>query len=261
MSRKEENAKKASWWIDKIENNTMWQDAIQKSTDKTFVRKDVLITEDERSFVEKKSWEGSRPTIEIKSETTYDAIRRLQGYSNFIAVLNFASYFNPGGGFMKGAYSQEETLCQVSGLYPILKYNPIYHERRQDKDTPVFYKSQIIYSPMVPFAPDDSDEPGAPITIDVISCAAPNCNRIPMSKKKELEKIIYERLEACMVLPYQYGCETLILGAWGCGVFKNDPQMIANTFSTLIRKYGNAYKRIVFAIPMEDTKQIFINAL
>ena len=97
--------------------------------------------------------------------------------------------------------------------------------------------------------------------VDVISCAAPNCNRVPISKMDKVDEAIKERLKACFIIPFLKGCRTIVLGAWGCGAFRNDPVLIARTFNALISRYGGLYDNIIFAMPNEDFFKIFTDEI
>ena len=100
-----------------------------------------------------------------------------------------------------------------------------------------------------------------PVLTDVISVAAPNMNRVSAEDMDAYYKAIKNRIEAIVCLPYINGCEVLILGAWGCGVFKNDPNVIAAAFKEAINKYGRVYKRIIFPLPNVKMKEVFEKCL
>ena len=52
-----------------------------------------------------------------------------------------------------------------------------------------------------------------------------------------------------MAIALKQKSETLILGAWGCGVFRNEPKDVAQLFKKIIaEKYAGAFKKIVFAV-------------
>lgn len=259
MSRKEENALLAKSWLKMIEKSKTYSQCVDAAIKSTGVRKDTLIGQDELSYALSKADSYER-CITVTKQTTYDAMLDLYDDVNSVCVLNFASFFKPGGGFLKGAYTQEESLCHVSGLYPVLKDLDIYKERYDRDKVPEEYTSEVIYSRGVPF----TSTPGSissPMLVDVISCAAPNCTRVPISKMDRVERAIKERLTACYILPYLNGCEGLVLGAWGCGVFKNNPQFVASTFKMLNDTYGGLYKKVVYAVPTGSIREVFENIM
>ncbi len=256
MSRKTENEKSAKKWLSALESDKTMRQAINKCVAMQTVYRGQLYTRKDEAFV-KTEVNGKVAHVQITSETTHDAIVRLHDEGAYLCcALNFASYFNPGGGFSNGSFAQEESLCQVSPLYKILGACDAYKIRREDKTVPSWYYDEVIYTPGVPFV-REKFVLGMPINCDVISIAAPNCNRVPASKIKEIELAIDKRLTACYIIPYLNGADTLILGAWGCGVFKNDPVVIASTFCTLNYELGGLYNKIVFAIPNDKLRKTF----
>lgn len=258
MSKKEDNAKQAEVWLGMINNHAVFRAAIENSKEKSFARIGQLITEDEWKYIDTKADSVPDKThISFIRKPTYEVALDCYGEGDRqICVLNFASYFKPGGGFLKGSYAQEESLCHVSGLYPILDSMIIYKARAKRKDMPETYLDEVIYSPAVPFTMARGSIT-APVLFDVISCAAPNCNRVPISKARYVDLAITNRIEAIVTLPYLNGCDTLILGAWGCGVFRNNPEFVAKVFAKTLQSYGKLYKKVVFALPNEDLYKLF----
>jgi uncharacterized protein (TIGR02452 family) len=92
-----------------------------------------------------------RRLFEVTGESSLEAARRLTGP---VAVLNFASARNPGGGFLNGAQAQEEALCRASALYTcLLQARGFYDHHRAHRDP--FYTDRVIHSPAVPVFRDD----------------------------------------------------------------------------------------------------------
>lgn len=257
MTRKELNAQKAQEWLNEINHNKTWMSLINKSISSAVIRTGDLVSKSDISFVSMRSFADRPISVECTSENTYTALKRIWSEGNInVGILNFASYFNPGGGFIKGAGTQEESLCHVSGLYPILNNLEVYKLRRRNKCVSSLYEDEVIYTSNVPFTEFDGNI-GTPIMADVISVAAPNMNRVAAEDMDKYHKAIKNRVEAIMCLPYINGCEVLVLGAWGCGVFKNNPEVIATAFCEAISKYGRAYKHIVFPLPNAKMKEVF----
>jgi uncharacterized protein (TIGR02452 family) len=193
--------------------------------------------------------------IEVKSTSTIGALRQLQseGVTN-MACLNFASAKNPGGGFLNGALAQEESLAAASGLYPCLLSQPAYYEINRTCDT-CLYTDWIIWSPNVPFLRDDDGAwLDAPFTTGVITAPAPNAGAVHRNEPHRAPEILptlRQRTHRVLQVATEQGVETLILGAWGCGVFRNDPAQVAGVFAELLRPdglFGGTFQRIVFAI-------------
>ena len=113
--------------------------------------------------------------IALTDETTLAAIARL---GEPVAVLNFASAKNPGGGFLGGAQAQEETLARSSALYPCLCAQMAYYERNRACGS-AMYLDLALWSPDVPFFRDDGGGwLDAPIHASVITCPAPNAGAL-----------------------------------------------------------------------------------
>jgi uncharacterized protein (TIGR02452 family) len=173
--------------------------------------------------------------------------------SSKIAILNFASAKNPGGGFLGGAVAQEESLARSSSLYATLtKDMKMYlHNRAQSS---FLYSEYMIYSPNVLFwLNDEGDFFKKPLMADVITSPAPNKGAMLQnnrtSEMTQIETVLYTRMEKVLAIAQLQQVEILILGAWGCGVFRNEPKTVAVLFKQIIQeKYPNAFKRIVFAV-------------
>ena len=198
-----------------------------------------------------------RTRIEVRNETTFAALQRLADGPGHVACLNFASAKHPGGGFLSGAQAQEEALARSSALYACLMRAPDYYERNRGNRSAI-YLDLVIFSPLVPFFRDDS---GAlletPILASVITAPAPNAGAVADNEPGNmvlLEPALRRRAELVFQTAQGHGVEKLVLGAWGCGVFRNDPRMVARVFSELLSlpPFDSAFAEVVFAVPSRD---------
>ena len=165
-----------------------------------------------------------------------------------VMVLNFASFVNPGGGFLKGSIAQEEALCHATGLYPCLSAQKEWYDENRKMKTGYVYRNDYIYSENVPFIVN-----GKCYLVDVLTMAAPNKNK---SSNAPVEEIFEERMECAMLVGIERGVDIALLGAWGCGVFGNDPEFVAKTWKKLTVEYNGFYKEIVH--PVLDKNQCTI---
>lgn len=170
-----------------------------------------------------------------------------------IAVLNFASYKNPGGRFIDGSSAQEESLCHRSNLYNILTATDKlkdYYKWNSEHLNRALYKNRALYIPDVIF-----DEK---YKADVITCAAPNftaATKYQKVSRKENNEVLKDRITFLMSIIASQDVNTVILGAWGCGVFGQDPKTVAEMFKEELKIHG--VKNVVFAIIDEPTYKIF----
>jgi uncharacterized protein (TIGR02452 family) len=194
----------------------------------------------------------ARPmTITVTGESTIEALLRLDGRGH-IGCLNFASAKNPGGGFLGGSQAQEESLARSSALYPCLLAQPAHYERNRANHS-AMYLDLAIYSPLVPFFRDDDGAWLArPVLASVITCAAPNAGALRQHGRyspSDVEDALRRRAELVLAIAGHHGIERLVLGAWGAGVFGNDPAMVADAFrALLVGRYAGAFDEVVFAI-------------
>ncbi len=199
-------------------------------------------------------------TIGVTGESTNQALVRLAGRgAGHLACLNFASAKNAGGGFLGGAQAQEEALARSSALYPCLCAAPSYYARNRANRSPA-YLDIAIYSPLVPFFRDDAGGwLDAPVLASVITCPAPNAGALakygtPVSQIGELRAIFSVRGSLVLDIARHFAVDTLVLGAWGAGVFKNDPVLVADVFAELLAgPYAGAFGEVVFAVMGEGT--------
>ncbi|HEX4450535.1 MAG TPA: RNA 2'-phosphotransferase [Kofleriaceae bacterium] len=194
--------------------------------------------------------------ISVTGESTNAALERLAGRGH-VACLNFASAKNAGGGFLGGAQAQEEALARSSALYPCLLAAPSYYARNRANRSPV-YLDIAIYSPLVPFFRDDAGSwLDAPVLASVITCPAPNAGALAKygtHGPAELRAIFRVRGALVLDVARHFAVGTLVLGAWGAGVFKNDPALVAEVFDELLAgPYAGAFGEVVFAVMGEGT--------
>lgn len=193
-------------------------------------------------------WYHAKPIIEVVNETTAQAAERLIGLGKtHIVALNFAAAMNPGGGFLVGATAQEEDLCRCSGLYPCLKSKPVYYNENILCDDS-YYTDNIIYSPNVPFFRNEYnlliEEPFA---LSIITAPAPNLNGLKEIDKAKVVEVLASRMDRILSIAASHLHSTLILGAWGCGAFGNDPADVAELFKSALITVP-AFEHVTFAV-------------
>ena len=198
-----------------------------------------------------------------KSKSFEAALRQHAQYPNQkITVLNFASATNPGGGVLHGSSAQEESLCRCSTLYPTLDQpwlrNEYYQDNRQRKDPR--HTDACIYSPGVMIIKTDDSIPRRMpekdwIKVDVISCAAPNLHppfgetRPAIQLTEEEQYLLHlSRAKHILHIAAAHHTDTLILGAFGCGAFQNNPWAVSKAYRCALNDYQQYFVHVEFAV-------------
>lgn len=175
-------------------------------------------------------------------------------------ILNMASYKRPGGGVERGARAQEECLFRCSNLFHVIS-----------KDFYPLKENEALYTKDAVFIKDKNYNLIQPVKLDVITIAAVNLNiggshDLKFQNTKEYESLMMNKIRLMLSLPSKNNCENIILGAWGCGVFKNNPSVVANFFRRVIEENSYGFKNIIFAIindhnSVDDNYTKFLNVL
>lgn len=184
-----------------------------------------------------------------------------------VAVLNFASATNPGGGVTSGSRAQEEAICRCSTLYPALCTPSLrrgfydFHRARHD----VRYTDACIYTPGVTVIKTDEAlprrlEPRDWRQVDVLTCAAPNLRERPYNvmnpgsgtalrlSDQELLELHLSRGRQILRVAARHGAEAVILGAFGCGAFRNPPTVVAKAYRMLMDEFDGLFRSTEFAV-------------
>lgn len=204
-----------------------------------------------------------------KSKTIEAALRlHKENPNSKIAILNFASATNPGGGVLKGSSAQEESICRLTNLYHCLNkaecYRDFYIPHRNAKDP--LHNDDIIYSPDIVICKSDDGQfrrfnDDEFVKVDVITCAAPNLRENPQNdfnqegtnsavniSDEDLYKLHLKRARAILNIAVANDVEILVLGAFGCGAFRNDPKIVAKAYKDALKGYATRFKEIEFAV-------------
>ena len=232
-----------------------------------------LILEGDTLADQKKDIYEDPAKVVVSKKRTYEAAAGYKG--QHVAVHNFASASNPGGGVVNGASAQEECLCRCSGLYFNLNTRAMwdgFYQPHRDAHDPI-HNDDIIYTPGVTVFKTDTAMPELMpesdwYDVDVITCAAPNLRNQPSNKyntgdgnkqtvmkDKDLLALHEKRLRRILEVALSEGCDTIILGAFGCGAFQNNPEVVAQANRNVIKDYLHAFKNIEFAVycsPRDD---------
>lgn len=195
-------------------------------------------------------------SIIVESNTTFAAARKYIRLGK-VAVLNFANPEHPGGGVQNGAMAQEECLCRSSNLYACISaqnvFNDYYQYHRELRNP--FYSDRLIYTKNVIVFKDDSAIPMLLpkeewFAVDVVTCAAPYLAKRKYTNTEALLRLFKGRIKNILEAARDNEVDIIILGAFGCGAFKNPPLIVAQAFEEIIREenYRGDFKQIVFAI-------------
>lgn len=207
--------------------------------------------------------------ITVTSSKSFEAAMRIRKEypDERIAVHNFASATNPGGGVTKGSKAQEESLCRCSTLYPVLNtaenWNNYYgfHRNRHD----VRYTDTCIYSPGILIIKSDDDIPKRLAKeewceVDILTVAAPNLrpqpnNAMNPGKDKPMKltdrqvlELHLSRARRMLTVAASKGDQILVLGAFGCGAFMNKPEIVAEAYKKVLKEFDGYFKLVEFAV-------------
>jgi uncharacterized protein (TIGR02452 family) len=246
------------------EKNLVLKESIEKS-----IKLTKFYLEGNKFNLNNTSIKSKDYNIIITPERTLECVKKFyipNDKKSKIGVLNFASAKHPGGGVWKGAQSQEESLCRASTLYPCLTTEFLkdnyysYHIEKKSE-----YSDRIIYIPnIIVFKTDDnvfSQETNEKdwYNIDVISCAAHNQKAYKVNYEK-LKQINYDKIKAIIECAVENNVDILILGAFGCGAFGNDPKLVSKTFKKILidEEYYKYFENVHFAIftSLNETKNL-----
>ena len=256
---REENAEVFSDTLSRMRSNPILGKAVHESTGHQFLLKegDVYTPHSSETYT-------GKCRVEVSKRRTLEAAGRYRGMKT--AVLNFASAVNPGGGVRKGSNAQEESICRISTLYPSLKDDFMWrnfylpHRYSQDRRN----NDDIIYTPgVVVFRSDDDymtmlDE-SEWYRVNVITAAAPDLREPrpgdsdygrPYMKlsENELLSLHKKRMRRILSVAAGEGNEAVILGAFGCGAFRNPPYVVAEAIADVIGEYRNRFRVIEAAV-------------
>ena len=210
--------------------------------------------------------------IVVSGKRSYEAAQNYDGKKT--CVLNFASSVSPGGGVKNGSSAQEESLCRCSTLYFTLDspqmMTKFYLPHRKAGST--LYNDDIIYTPAITVFKSDTDFPemlpeSEWYKVDVLTCAAPNLRDHdiydPYSdhtsgagslSTEELQALIEKRVRRIFEVAAYEENEVLILGAFGCGAFRNPPELVAEVFRKVTEEYLYRFEIIEFAVYCRGTE-------
>jgi len=241
-------AAREGFYITKAGQQVVWRDAVQAArAAKISVGPNTVLPSNERSKCDE-------TLVQVANETTLGASQRLVDRGLRPLALSFANGIEPGGGFLLGALAQEEVLCRSSALYQTLLGDPMYEEHRKQQlpDS----TDWAIYSPHVPvFRMDDGTELPHPWLLSFLTCAAPYAPALAPSRAGYL---LEQRIHRVLAVARAYGYSALVLGAWGCGAFANDPRRTAISFRrALEHEHSGAFSDVVFAIADWSTERKF----
>lgn len=173
-----------------------------------------------------------------------------RGYAQFcdMAVLAFASFTNPGGGYIQGYLGQEATLCADSYLYNVLdKQRKWYGENRRRNINCELYRNRALVVPAVRF-----DRNHVHAYADVIVAAAPNAKRARQEYRvgdDALLDALRDRISFVLAICDELGREKLVLGAWGCDNNGFDAEAVAELFRNELASGDFKVKQVFFAVP------------
>lgn len=241
--KKQANAEKALMHTCKME--TEYKDEIQKCIESTIIYDDINITP---TNVDK------HDKIMNINLVSFDSVSSALCASEKVCVLNFASFKNPGGMFMKGSSAQEECLCHESFLYNVLKELPDFYEYNKKNLNKALYMNRALYSPNVLFVRD----PDIVKNVDVLTCAAPNYAAAAEYCKVDKDtnsKVLRDRIRFVLSIIKEQKVNSVILGAYGCGVFGQDPEEVITIFLEEINNLfsTNDITKFIFAVIDPDS--------
>lgn len=218
--------------------------------------------------VEAKGCLNREGKVIVSGKRTLEASEMYSKMGKRVGILNFASATNPGGGVVYGSSAQEESICRCSTLYPCLNdkkmWDDFYLPHRKMRNP--LNNDDCIFTPNVVVFKSDTNFPTFVDNeewwnIDVITIAAPNLRDNPSNmfnpdsgnekvdiSEYDLRELLEKRIRRVFEVAIKEEREVLILGAFGCGAFRNPPNLVADVFAENTKRYRKYFDVIEYAI-------------
>ena len=242
-------------------------DSTLMSTVQQSTNNQVFIAETENVILPS-VYKTEKAQVVVSGKRSLEAAEVYAKQGKKVCVLNFASATNPGGGVVNGSSAQEECICRCTTLYPCLNtdamWNAFYKPHRKAANP--LYNNDCIYTPDICVFKGDTSFPEVLAkdewwNVNILTCAAPNLRERPSNAMNpfagdtaakitltELEKLLTTRIKRIFETAVVNGNEVLILGAFGCGAFRNPPKIVAKVFNTVMQDYLCYFDTIEYAV-------------
>lgn len=209
-----------------------------------------------------------------------EAGRRMMARGLNPAILNFADAYEACGMYNTGSNAQEESICRVSTLPPTLYqyYNKRWANKagvpmREVPGYPMDKNFGGIYSKVTVFREGPSGGfrfSETPYDTAVISVACLRFTRRDLDENgvdrnhsdieyqagggswtPEGAEIMRNKVRTIYRIAIENGHDSIVLGAWGCGVFKQNPDKIARLFTSVLDEpeFKGRFRELFFAVP------------
>lgn len=212
--------------------------------------------------------EAERAKVIVSGKRSLEAAESYARLGKKVCVLNFASATNPGGGVTRGSSAQEECICRCTTLYPSLNtdkmWEKFYRPHRAEGNS--LYNNDCIYTPDVWVFKSDTNFPVLMPRdkwwlVNILTCAAPNLRERPSNEMNpyagdmaakitpaDLEKLLTARIKRIFEIAAREGNQVLVLGAFGCGAFRNPPALVAKVFYDVMQDFMGCFETIEYAV-------------
>jgi len=254
------------WYVAPSGRQVIFADALKDASAKSILYQpnDFDALYKQRDEIGRNKSTNTATVFQVANITTLSAAKKIleARESASVVCLNFASAKHPGGGFLSGSQAQEESLARATGLYPCIAQMHAMYQANKRLDS-CLYTDHMIYSPGVPVFRDDKDILlEEPWYASFITAPAVNAGAVMSNEKQNVSQIgltMLNRIEKLLSIAVIHDHNVLVLGAWGCGVFKNSPTDVANWFKEQLvsnRTFNQTFKTIVFAVLDHSTELI-----
>lgn len=238
-------------------------DRLKHAVKKSCLEQEIYWEGENIAFGQPRFTDGFR--LLVSKEKTVEAAGKYVRNGKKVCILNFASSVSPGGGVLTGEQAQEESICRVSTLYFSLsdadtagKFYDRHWELIRANKMNRRNSDDIIYTPGVIVVRNDSADEvmlseNEWYMIDVITCAAPDLRAVGdkteyYPEESELFREFVKRWRCILSAGAKNHVDVLILGAFGCGVFGNPPELVAKAFCEAAKDFQNYFDTVEFAI-------------
>lgn len=254
------------YWTDKEKRAEQAREHTKKMTEK--YKKDIEIAI-RRTSIYKTNFQCIKNVEDKDMKVVVEELDTVSAASKYyiddgstMALLNFSSYKNPGGMFINGSKAQEECLCHESFLYNVLKeFQELFYDWNNQHKNKALYLNRGLYSENIIF-----EHKAKAFCSDVITCACPNksaAQKYQNISDEENAEVLKSRIQFVLDIAKENNVDTLILGAYGCGVFGQDAREVASIFKEYLTTTHKCFERVIFAIPkgrdgnLEAFKKVF----